>query len=107
MKIVYSAPNISILSIFQNILEGYGIHCRVKNEFLHAGVGEIPPIECWPQLWVDDNDYEEAKRIVAEALSEQDVPFWKCESCGEILEGQFSECWQCGASRDLQEGDIF
>lgn len=24
---------------------------------------------------------------------------WKCNKCGEISEGQFSECWQCGASR--------
>ncbi|WP_262964145.1 superinfection immunity protein [Methylobacter psychrophilus] len=24
---------------------------------------------------------------------------WKCNKCGESSEGQFSECWQCGASR--------
>jgi hypothetical protein len=23
---------------------------------------------------------------------------WKCQ-CGEILEGQFSACWHCGAER--------
>jgi hypothetical protein len=49
MKTVYSASNIALVSIFQNILEGYGIRCWIKNEFLSAGIGEIPPIECWPE----------------------------------------------------------
>jgi hypothetical protein len=99
MKSVYSAANISLLSIFQNILEGHGIRCRIKNEFLSAGVGEIPIIECWPQLCVDDEDFPEAKRIVEEALSQKELTAWKCESCGEELEGQFTECWNCGKSR--------
>ncbi len=101
MKTVYSAANISIVSFFQNILEGYGIHCLIKNEFLHSVIGEIPPIESWPQLCVDDDDYEEEKRIVDEALSEKNLPIWKCTSCNEVIEGQFSECWNCGTSRSL------
>jgi predicted membrane protein len=28
-----------------------------------------------------------------------DLIEWKCNKCGESSEGQFSECWQCGASR--------
>jgi hypothetical protein len=101
MKTVYSAPNISLVSILQNILEDHGIKYRVKNEFLYAGTGELPPIECWPQLCVDDGDFEEAKRIVDEALSEKDLAAWKCDSCGEEIEGQFTECWNCGNSRPL------
>jgi hypothetical protein len=101
MKIVYSAANISFVSIFQNILEGYGIKCWIKNEFLFAGIGEIPPIECWPLLCVNDNDFAQAIRIVNEALSDRDIPVWKCDSCGENIEGQFTECWNCGKSRPL------
>jgi len=99
MKTVYSASNISLISIFQNILEGYGIRCWIKNEFLFAAIGEIPPIESWPLLCVDDADFEEAKRIVDEALAEKDLPIWKCDSCGEVIEGQFTACWNCGTSR--------
>jgi hypothetical protein len=99
MKTVYSASNISFVSIFQNILEGFGIRCWIKNEFLSAGVGEIPPIECWPQLCVDDDDFPEAKRIVEKALSAEEMPAWKCDSCGEEIEGQFTECWKCRTSR--------
>lgn len=101
MKTVYSASNMSLVSIFRDNLESYGINCWIKNEFLSAGVGEIPPIECWPQLCVDDDDYEEAKRIVDEALAKNDRPVWQCAACGEVIEGQFTECWNCGKSRTL------
>lgn len=99
MKIVYSAPNISMVSIFQNILEGHGIRCWLKNEFLSAGIGELPPNECWPQLCVEDDSYLEAKGIVDEALSEKEMRGWQCASCGESIDGQFTECWNCGRSR--------
>jgi hypothetical protein len=98
MITVYSAPNITMVSIFRSILEGHGIACRVKNEFISAGVGDIPPIECWPQLCVEEKDLPEAERIVAEALAPDRESFgtWKCQACGEEVEGQFSHCWKCG-----------
>ena len=101
MKIVYSAPNISIVSIFRNLLEEHGIKCWIKNEFLYAGMGELPPIECWPLLCVEDDDYDAAKGIVDEALTEKELPPWTCESCDEEIEGQFTECWKCGQSPSL------
>jgi len=103
MKTVYSALNISLVSIIQNILEGHGIRCWIKNEFLSAGSGELPPIECWPQLCVDDENYSEANRLVEEALSVTETPSWRCVSCGEEIEGQFSECWYCGNSCPLPD----
>jgi hypothetical protein len=99
MKTVYSSSNISLVSIFQNILEENGIRCWIKNEFLSAGIGEIPPIECWPQLCVADDDFLVAQHMVDDALSKKETLGWKCGSCGEDIEGQFTECWNCGASR--------
>lgn len=32
--------------------------------------------------------------------SDLEVIKWKCKKCGEGIEGQFSECWKCGASRE-------
>jgi hypothetical protein len=98
MKVVYSASIISIVSIYQSILAGHGIRCWIRNEFLSAGMGELPPIECWPQLCVEDEDFEDAERIIAEALTEKVFEAWKCPSCGEEIEGQFSACWKCGTS---------
>lgn len=100
MKTVYSAANIALVSIFQRLLDERGIKCWIKNEALLTGIGEIPPIETWPQLCVEDEDYSEAKRLVDEALSAKETdPSWKCDSCGEVIEGQFTECWNCGKSR--------
>lgn len=104
MKTVYSAANIALVSIFQSILEERGIKCWIKNEALLTGIGEIPPIETWPQLCVEDNSYSEAKRIVDEALAAKDMASaWKCDSCGEVIEGQFTECWNCGKIRPEQD----
>jgi hypothetical protein len=100
MKTVYSAANIALVSIFQSLLEERGIKFWVKNDALLTGIGEIPPIETWPQLCVADEIYSEAKRIVDEELSAKDINIsWKCDSCGEVIEGQFTECWNCGKSR--------
>ena len=100
MKTVYSAPNLALVSIFRNILEAHGIPCRITNEFLSSGLGEIPPIECWPQLRVEDDAFAEASRIVQENLAEDDQgAAWRCGACGEDIEGQFAQCWKCGKSR--------
>lgn len=101
MKTVYSASSLPLVSLFRSILESYDINCWIKNEFLSAGVGELPPIECWPQLCVDDADYKEAQRIIDEALMENEMAEWQCTSCGEVIEGQFTACWSCGKSRNL------
>jgi len=103
MKTVYSASNLSLVSIIQNILDQHGIKCWIKNEFLSAGIGDLPPIECWPQLCVEDDDFIAAKRIVEAALIETTGSAWTCNSCGEEIEGQFTECWKCGASRLAEE----
>jgi YgiT-type zinc finger domain-containing protein len=99
VKSVYSASNLSLVSILQSVLDEHGIRSWIRNEYLSAGVGELPAIDSWPQLCVEDKDFEEATRIVEEAVSVKQLPGWKCPSCGEELEGQFTECWNCGKSR--------
>lgn len=101
MKTVYSAPNTTLVSHFKNILEGHGIECWIINEFLAGAAGQLPPIECWPQLCVDDDKFSEASRVIEEVFSSETdaTKAWKCESCNEEIEGQFTECWNCGKSR--------
>ncbi len=97
---MYSAANILLVGIVKGILEQRGIKCWIRNEALSAGTGELPPIETWPQLCVEKVDYSEAKHIVEEALAAKDIStMWKCDSCGEVMEGQFTACWNCGKSR--------
>lgn len=103
MKKVYTSPDRLIVSHFQNILESYHISCLVKNEYLAGAAGELPPTECWPELWVTKaSQYDEAIEILRQSLSFEgpaNYPEWRCTRCGEKLEGQFTACWRCGESR--------
>lgn len=102
MKKVYGSYNNFIVGSLKHVLEQHGIRCIVKNEHLQGGAGELPPTECWPELWVmEDETYERAREIVLAALGGETEPgpAWRCPRCGEQIEGQFTECWHCGASR--------
>ena len=95
---VYSSQLLVLVVNMKNILGIHGIESRITNQYLSAAVGEIPPIEAWPQLWVSEEDGELAKRIVEEA--EKDQPEfhepWVCPNCGKEVDGLFAECWNCG-----------
>jgi hypothetical protein len=101
MKKVYSADNLVMAGYIKNLLESCEIDCIIKNQNLGGAIGEIPPIECWPEVWIiEDENLSEATEIINSAMQEnrQTNKQWKCE-CGETLEGQFSACWHCGAER--------
>ncbi len=98
---VYSAENSMDVGLVRGILEEDGINCLVKNQNLSGAMGEIPPLECWPELWIaNDNDLIRAQNIVKSTLLpaiNSTVP-WYC-ACGEKIEGQFTACWNCGEER--------
>ena len=102
MRKVYASDDFLLVGHLRQVLENHHVHCVVRNEHLIGGAGELPPIECWPELWiVDDDQWEKARALVDACLpdrSRQRRP-WCCPGCGESLEGQFTECWRCGAPR--------
>ena len=97
MKLVYTLQDIATISHLKNALDHSGIRCIIKNEFLRGAVGEVPPIECWPELWViDDALHAEADKIIKELIVFTPIgKAWVCSQCGEEIEGQFTACWQC------------
>jgi hypothetical protein len=100
MKRVYTAELIPQVAHVRNLLEQAGIDCQLRNERLGGVTGEIPFLETWPQLWVQDGDEARARQLLADLAAAHTVPAteWAC-SCGEHSGGQFSECWSCGAAR--------
>ena len=99
MKLLYSAPSLLMVRHVKNLLQSYGIVCVLKNENLSGAAGELPPTECWPELWLADNQYyDEAYRLLHREEAAQQP--WVCCGCGEELEGQFDRCWNCGKYRD-------
>jgi hypothetical protein len=102
MKKLYSSPDRVTIYILKTALESRGIVCFIKNENPPLA-GEIPPMIAWPELWnMDDEQYPQAKTIIAEELSRLSQPkqTWVCPECSETLEGQLDLCWQCGTARD-------
>ena len=53
MMCVYTAQTITIVANVRNVLEANGIPCVLRNEFLSAGFGGLPPIQGWPEVWVE------------------------------------------------------
>lgn len=102
MKKIYSSGNRYQVWHVKNILENEGIACTIKNELLATAMGELPPIECWLEVWLTDtSQYEQAEKIIRKNLSEMEIkrPDWTCSKCGEELEHQFTTCWSCGTAR--------
>ncbi len=101
MKLLYSSSNAMVVGHVRNLLDVEGIACQLRNEFLSGGMGELPPTEAWPELWVDQQDYPAAKKILDAFLNEPAgvMPDWFCPACGEHIEGQFNVCWRCSSER--------
>lgn len=101
MKKIYSSDNYLLVGHLRQLLENHHIRCIAKNEYLLGAAGELPPTECWPELWVaEDFQYEKARELVESFLAEvPDGGPWECAACGERSEAQFTACWRCGAER--------
>lgn len=103
MKHVYTAKLAADAYLIKGFLESAGIEAVVRGEYLVGGQGELPAGLC--SVWItDDAQYAYADRLVADFLSgnaarEARHNAWRCPKCGEQLEGQFTQCWQCGAAR--------
>jgi hypothetical protein len=88
--------------LLKELLEGEGVACLIRNEELFAAMGEIPFIECFPELWVVDDEVYPRARVLLDGWLKRDEPKgepWVCSGCGETLEGQFGACWNCGRER--------
>jgi len=100
MKKVYTSPDRLMVFHFKNVLESYNINCIIKNEFLAGAAGELPPHECWPELWIkNDKKYDRALSVLKKNWVVNEISTWTCTRCGEKLEDQFTACWQCSESR--------
>jgi hypothetical protein len=98
---VYSGPVLAMVVHLRHVLELNGIESEVRGEYRGAALGDIPMTEAWPELWVlDRRRAAEARRLVQDAIEvgRSEGAARECPTCHEIVESQFSECWNCGAA---------
>jgi len=102
MKLLARAEHPLQAAIWADTLRAAGIPCSVRNTALSGALGEIPFLECAPQIWLErEADEARARQILLELQAPARGPAWRCSGCGEILEAQFGSCWRCGASRQV------
>jgi rubrerythrin len=103
MKLLTRADNLMIATLWQQMLETAGIRCEVRNRYIGAAAGELPPDQVAPQIWLrDDRDEERATTLLEELRQPSRLASWSCFNCGEIVEGQFFQCWNCEVPRGSQ-----
>ena len=88
--------------ILEALHQGYGVGAENFEELLEGREAGDEADDLKQETTVlDEADEPRALRLIAEALPHdgaQGEP-WTCGDCGERLEAQFQQCWQCGARR--------
>lgn len=98
MKRVFRHRSLADVGLVRGLLDRAGIACTTRNEQLAGALGDIPFLECEPELWIlHDQDYARAMQIVGEhEAPASEHATWYCAACAEVNEGQFAACWRCG-----------
>lgn len=103
-RLVYTHPDPIRVGHLKELLLAQGFTCKTTNVDLRIGMGELPPNEIWPSLYVTEKDYPAAdaylKQREADAEALADEPAWICPRCQSEVPGNFGECWSCGHVRD-------
>ena len=98
---VYTASELHVVQLIKSQLEERGVACVMNNEYSAIARGDLVYTDTWPEIWVDDDQAKAANTVLAELASssadQQDE--WVCAGCGEVIEGQFSDCWNCSQPR--------
>ena len=102
MKLVFTAKHPTEAHLIRGMLVSEGIAAEVQGDQLYGAFGELPVL---PTVWIrEPSDEAEAVKLVGEflrgtAARRHHHERWVCASCGESLEGQFTDCWNCGSAR--------
>lgn len=100
MKRVWSGSTLHDTAHLQNLVEQAGIGCFIKHRELVSALGDLPFLDCSPELWVlHDEQAARATAVIRDALRpDTGAPraMWRCTECGEDNEAQFAVCWNCG-----------
>ena len=98
MKRLTQAPNVALATLWVDLLAQAGIAATVQRAYASGIAGEIPPDQALPEVWVSDDDELERARVALHELRHLPHRRWLCRACGELVEGPYEECWNCGAA---------
>ena len=96
MKRLTSAPNLALATLWADQLQAAGIDANVQRAYASGIVGEIPPDQALPEVWVLDADDHARAGAILHELRHRPSRHWLCHACGESVDGPFDQCWNCG-----------
>jgi hypothetical protein len=84
--------------ILRGLLERAGIEAHVFNENAQSGVGQLPVMDAYPELWIaDERDLDRAHKLLEEFdRAPREGGSVRCAACGEDNPANFQLCWNCG-----------
>lgn len=98
MRRLISAPNLPIAVLWADMLCQGGVEATVQRAFSSSIVGQIPPDQALPEVWIEDESQFDAATQLLHDLRHPTVRHWVCGGCRERIDGPFEQCWQCGAA---------
>lgn len=100
LKIFTSEDRLMVWHIHQRLVD-MGIPCSLRNEYAVGGAGELAPQDCWPEIWLADEEWlPKAKSAIDSLKHSADKQFdWFCRQCQEKNYAGFDICWHCEAER--------
>ncbi len=96
MKRLLQAPNLALATLWADQLTGAGIAASVQRAYASGIAGELPPDQCLPEVWVHDDGLHDRAQALLAAWQHLPSRHCACHSCGEIVDGPFDCCWNCG-----------
>ena len=96
MRRLTTAPNIAIATLWADMLTQGGFEASVQRVYASSIAGELPPDQCLPEIWIEDDARLDAARALLDQLRSAPAQRWNCPACGEHVEGPFEQCWNCG-----------
>ncbi len=100
---LYVAANTTDAHMLVALLAQEGIEAVVRGDgFVPLQGGHLFKMETRPSVWVLDDEHRPRAEALAEEFAHggdtESGDEWRCR-CGEQVEAQFSECWNCGRAR--------
>ena len=105
-EIVFSGPTTDA-DMVKLYLEGHGLTAWLDDEFVgtmapHYAAGGALAVK----VRVNAADVVRANALIKQMNQENQKapqPLWTCPNCGEVIEGQFTQCWNCDTVRESDE----
>lgn len=95
-QLVYLAASGLEAGLVQGLLQQQRILVFTNGQYLAGAAGELPLTELGVRLLVPQQQYQEARAVIEQYLSQlkHEPAQWLCQ-CGELNYQSFEICWSC------------